>query len=160
MNTKNKTPRALLFVISALIFSSCTLPLRYYPGTVGIRTVDFREYNDKGFLFTYYEYTLGDFESIGIIRVDVSPQSFVNDEQGRKLMKAGAKYDLIRTLWSEYPILVERTEMESFLKIMYDEATALGADAIVDLSLESTLEQRDFGTVYNHTIRGYAIKRK
>lgn len=146
-----------LYLSFFLLLGGCT-SLKYYPGSSNTSGMDFREFSEQGFHFSPYSYS-SKFESRGMISITISPQSFVLDESSVSKKKPGTNYEQHSSIATSLPIYVEKISIQDQLKKMRDIAVELGADAIVDLKIQSEPDERDFGTVYILHLSGFAIKR-
>lgn len=152
--------KKLIILSTALLFTACvssnvTERDEFY----AVWGYDFTEYTEIGFMFTPEMYH-GDYESVGLIEISYSP-SFLEipgDARGDALMDyqdSQVYRDPIETKYWR----VSRPSSEELIEKAYNQATELGADAIVNFRMVSdtwTNGQLEVGTL---TLRGFAIKR-
>jgi len=129
---------------------SCSPSLTSISKQITVTSFDFTKYNDEEFLFTPDNY-LGDYESIGLLSVEILPE--LKKVSGQNL-KPGQFYSP-DMLW-EY-VAVSSGEI---LDTLYSKAKSLGADSIVHLNFEIiNLVYRNV-SVPGIRASGFAIKRK
>lgn len=140
-------------IFSLIILSSCASlnnAIEIVPGQLSYYSIDFREYTDKGFLFTPYSYG-GNYQPVGLIQIDIRPEAHYKK----------ANYFNTKSYW-EY----KKLSNSDLLKVAYEKAIEMGADAVVDFKILTNYEPVNVGQgiyagnlpVYNVT--GFAIKRK
>lgn len=130
----------------------CTLTLactpRPMPGRIDSYVVDFSPFKDRGFLFTPESYN-GDYDGVGLIEIVFRPPVTVTrTSDGGFWGGSGLKYE------------TETVDMESALEELYNRASSMGSDAVVNFRMRyvSVLTgQRYFDSL---VLSGFAIKRK
>jgi hypothetical protein len=135
-----KTTTLSILLAATITGCSSITSLQSYKQTT---VLNFTPFTKQGFLFTPEPYP-GDYESVGMITVSISASG------ERKRMRPGI-YDWD---WD-----LTQIQADSVLSYFYNQATVLGADAVVRLSLSRTTT--DFGELSVPTIvaTGFAIKR-
>lgn len=142
----------LLFVSLVFLFGCSST--QQMARSVIVTGLDFRPYAERGFLFSPERYD-GNFESRGVIKVQVIPQ----------VKKLDFVYERVdQTAWVQLgpPSSVwvaERLDSKSVVEEVYKAATNMGADAVVRFEV-STREIRNgeiLVPIYEAT--GFAIKR-
>ena len=121
--------------------------------TILVNGWDFRECTKKGFFITPLNPS-GEYESVGLVKIEVFPK-VVKD---RKVLNPD---EWIRFSTSQGNIwYYEKISMDTLLGIVYNQAIALGADALTQFNptIEFIKNGDDF-IPYWH-ISGFAIKRK
>ena len=115
---------------------------------------DFTSYTKKGFLFTPEQYLL-DYESIGIITIDIIPEvrevTSHSFDQGDEWIKISGK----EKNWK-----VKVISPQEVLDELYNKASSMGADAVVRLSMETFQNYNGDVNFYSLKASGFAIKRK
>jgi hypothetical protein len=147
---KNGLPVLLVFILSA-----CTTTLNLIPTETSYFGIDFRKYTSEGFLITPEKY-LGEYESIGVVKYVIVP---------------GAEYKVLNkvtysdgTTQSIQKWVVNQITLSQGLDSLYHLSKAMGADAIVNFSSNTT--QRNYQSIANpvtlegYELSGFAIKRK
>ncbi len=150
---------ALLF---ATIFNSCqTYQLTDREEEAKTFAVDFRKYNDKGFLFMPDEY-YGEYEVLGIIRAELHPK--VRYRLGS--FPSGAGY-MARELrvpdGRRYTQLTHFVEIDELIEHIYELSIDWGGDAFThfETAFKTSRTDDDPNTTYSYyTISGIVIKRK
>lgn len=133
-----------LSALVTIILSSCAGGgITSIPSSRHATVLDFTPFTKQGFLFTPEPYH-GNYESIGLITVSVLASG------ERKRLRPGI-YDWD---WDLTPL-----QTDSVLNYFYQEATLLGADAVVRLSLTSSIADVVGQSVPRVTATGFAIRR-
>ena len=146
-------PKFICFIVLAALSLSCAGPQTVARKEVfDVKAFDFSKYTDQGFLITPEEY-LDDYQSIGIITVTQWPAVH---KQDRRVQAPNSPdgYKLVEEYFSE-TIDVKKT-----VEKIYQEAKAMGADAITNFKVTSTSRQNGNLRVQGVEISGFAIKRK
>ncbi len=144
-----------LLIIIFISLIGCTPPKKsMYPREVSIYAIDFSEYSKKNFLFTPYRY-LGDYESLGLVTVEIRPMA----KLVKKSVDTGTGVGLTKDVWE-----VEKIKMGAIIEEVYKKAINMGANAVVDLEINTNFETLEANstnpvTVNNIEISGFAIKR-
>ena len=122
--------------------------------TVLVSGYDFRKYTEQGFLFTPEEY-LGDYESIGLLNLEVLPE-IRKVPYGTRASEKGWEIVIGTTRYWQ----VEEISSVEVLDSLYKEAIGMGADAIVSFNLEAIPHYNGDANYYGLQASGFAIKRK
>lgn len=139
---------ALLLALSACGFPKETERVTLFSVT------DFTPYTQKGFLITPEQY-LGDYESIGLIKVYVWP-AVKKYERGMNLADENwEKRGSGEEVW-----LIERIDMKTIIDEAYKKASAMGADGIVRFNVTSSVDWSSPLSMPYYEVGGFAIKRK
>lgn len=113
---------------------------------------DFRKYTDEGFLFTTEKY-LGDYESIGLISIEIIPELRRKDgyfAPGQTYAGSSSGF------WNYIPI-----RPQEVLDSLYLKAKQMGADAVINLDVEyADVIVSGNISVPSTRASGFAIKRK
>ncbi|HRQ78483.1 MAG TPA: hypothetical protein PLY94_07770 [Gemmatimonadaceae bacterium] len=125
------------------------MPRLHIPGSVSVTGIDFTKYTTLGFMFTPERYA-GDYESIGLITVTIIPTA---TGSLRIQARSGATERTVD--WTVSPV-----EAKDVLDEAHSRAVAMGADAIMNLSLQAIPQVHPELTFYGIELRGFAIKRK
>jgi uncharacterized protein YbjQ (UPF0145 family) len=148
--------RIFLLITATLVLSSCSY-IKYIPKSTTVSIIDFRQYTKNGFLFTPYDYK-GDYESIGMIHAKLMPEA--------KIVKVstGKKDSIGNTIYKD-DWDVSKIETHDAMDTLRENATKMGADAVINLEISSTQESFNIGRQYSITlngieVEGFAIKRK
>ncbi len=116
---------------------------------------DFTKYTHKGFLFTAETYR-GDYESIGLLEVEIYPGSEKKPLSEEKKSKQYGTSDYGKSEERIYwPI-----KTEELLDSLYNLAINMGADAIINLSINDFQVNYGITYAYGRRASGFAIKRK
>jgi len=153
-------------ILMVLLLMHCAPKLTHIPESFTASRVDLSDYAAKGFLFSPSEY-LGDFEAIGWVRVEYSPEANLveveSNNSGGVQYGTRAKGDKVKS-WKIEPVhpLLERAYEE-----LYRQCTAMGADALT--MMETTITEVQYPTsgpamnewlsIDKYRIDGFAIKR-
>ncbi len=139
--------RPILFVLF-LFAIGCSGPSELSRSVV-VTGIDFRPYTEKGFLITPEKYT-GEYQSIGMIRIDVQPAT----------KKVDYSVPIDTKTWSVHlDWLVENLDIKMVIDEAYKAATKMGADALTDFSLSSRVMVEGYILVPTYEATGFAIKR-
>lgn len=120
---------------------------------------DFREYAEKGFLFTPHQY-IGEYESRGIITITIYPETKVTKgptPKGWVMKKIGGPSGQDTPRY----YLEEVIDQSIVIGGAYQAALDIGADAIMDFNIESMAAVLRGGIYQSgYIVSGFAIKRK
>ncbi len=144
--------------------------------------IDFREYNEKGFLFFTEEY-YGAYELLGMITIELYPE--VNYEEGRVIEehsdaddtyyspsttrleipepKSGYTYQIIRINNSVFTQNIQKIHIDEIVNQLYELSIEMGGDAVSQFEAYQSTAQTDIyeNTSYPYyTVSGLIIKRK
>jgi len=161
-----KTKYILPIAIAILTLFNACVSVNEIRGTALFSGYDFTEYTKKGFLFTPEKY-LGEYESIGLITLRITPTvrktnapSYTSDTLVYKsgmLLNRGEDFEIVETVGGR--ILVEVISSDKAIKLIYEKAVSMGADAIVNFNIED-IELHNGSLFYTGLrITGFAIKR-
>ncbi len=156
-----KKQTLIFLILTAMIFTSCgSLKVSEWDSGYFTTGYDFTEYSISGFLFTPFEYN-GRYESIGLINVTLIPNVQRVEHERQSLFSEKPRFEGQRIVTDPqgYKYSVERPYTPHLIKQAFDEATAMGADAIITVSINYTTLQN--GPIDIPTVRlsGFAIKR-
>lgn len=132
--------RRLILAVLAAVCVGCA-STNPHPEIINTYGFDFSEYTEEGFLITPEQY-LGEYQSIGLIRVVMWPE--VTSRSG-----SGDQY-----YWQTGDLNVEKAIDE-----IYKKADSLGANAITRFEITSTSRRNGNIIVEGVEISGFAIKR-
>ena len=118
---------------------------------------NFTKYTDQGFLFTPEAY-LDNYESIGLIRVVVTPR-IIQSSKGQNAPGAGYKEHKQNANASNI-FWVEEISTSKAIEAAYNEAVAMGADAVTNFLIEEEIVRNGWMSQRNMVVTGFAIKRK
>ena len=172
---------ALLIVSLLFIVTSCSTikELKAVNGGVFLSGWDFREYQEKGFLFTPEKYSY-EYESVGVLELEVIPHAFYDytTNYTKKVDKNLARQRIfqveiddklyrIRTknMYTKDKVwFVETIEPKTVVKRIYDQAIEMGANALMNFKVIKEGNPYYPGyvnTVYltSYTVSGLAIRR-
>jgi len=138
---------AFFLLIGLLFLIGCGTTIKHYDKEINVYGYDFSKYSKQGFLFTPEKY-LGEYESVGILSVEIVPEAnYGYPDEGKK------KGEFPRWFYSP----ISATEL---LDSLYFIATGMGADAVVNLIIEDFKTEKS--SIYIPSLRasGFAIKRK
>ena len=155
----------LLLII--LIFGCAAIPpqtpLTFISKTKSVKGIDFREYTEKGFLFTPEKYQ-GDYESIGLLNFSISSEAVLEkilvSEVNEMARKAGLS-DVYRYKWN-----IEEINYKEVLDLAYDTSISMGGDAIINFEINYDVNHYrnadGYPSVYipKINVTGFVIKRK
>jgi len=115
---------------------------------------DFTNYTKKGFLFTPEQYLM-EYESIGLITIDIIPEVrevYSNSyDYGNEWIKVSGKEKTWR---------VKVVYPQEVLEELYNKAISMGADAVVRLTFDTDQHNNGDITFLSLKASGFAIKRK
>lgn len=133
----------IMFLLSCSTASKFEKSVYYY-------NYDFRKYSESGFLITPEKW-LGDYESIGIIEIEIWPEV----DRTKLKLQPGQFYDSgVSNKWVYTPINTEEI-IDSFYKTAID----MGADAITNFNLSEFIADYGSVTAPGKRVSGFAIKR-
>lgn len=154
--------RKTLLIIGVLtitaLFTSCATnkPVEtqeYYYAT----GYDFTQYTEQGFLFTPEGFP-GDYEAMGIITINHQPRFVEIPESMRNQQMAGSR------VYAEPGGInhwrVSEPDPDRMIKEAYDQATEMGADAIINFRIVGESFVNGNITVDSAVLHGFAIKRE
>ena len=134
---------ALLGATLLASLGACAKP-RLLPGAELVTGIDFSDYSRRGFLFTPGMYTEGPYESLGLVTVTVTPQA-------RQVPDSTTGY----FRWQ-----IERITADDIVRKTYDQAIAMGADALVNFEARVREERLDeYSSRPILEVSGFAIRR-
>lgn len=139
----------LLILLLLLFFNGCVSTVTSIPPTSIVTGVDFSSYNGSDFLFTPHAYN-GKYKSIGLISITLSQGAEYGSHSTSKVDSLGRPISV-----SDWSITELRTK--DAVDTAYKVAQRMGADAIIDFSIENTVEEYNGGTNQHITIRGFKI---
>jgi hypothetical protein len=147
-----------LYLGCVFLFVGCTGGISFIPKTMTIGMFNFKKYSDKGFLFTPHSY-LGDYESIGLVSVMLSPSAKINKINTGNKNSDGSP--IFKKVWN-----IDKINVDEALDSLYFLANKLNANAIVDLEIkEISQSYNDINsdvpqvTIFGYKVDGFAIKR-
>ncbi len=114
---------------------------------------NFSDYTKQGFLFTPEQY-LGEYESIGILEVEIYPEI---NPQGKRVNQYGAENYGEIPKWVYYPV-----QTKEVLDSLFNIGRRMGADAVVRLEITDVAQERTrfLYPIPGKRASGFAIKRK
>lgn len=148
---------SLLFV---LLFGGCSTPkeITNIPGRVDVAGIDFTEYTKRGFLFTPESYSRR-YNSIGVVSVIVWAE--MNRQESEKIVRGHQQAEV--NLGYKYgPWRADYLQMQEAIHSMYEQATGMGADALVNFESKGVVAPHPIYSsvqVPGIEISGFAIKR-
>jgi uncharacterized protein YbjQ (UPF0145 family) len=153
LNEGNKMKTIIIFSSIFLMFSllSCSTTSNTSKQVITY-VYDFRKYTDEGFLFTTEKY-LGDYESIGLISVEIIPE--LRRREG--YFAPGQTYaGSSNSFWYYIPI-----SPQEVLDSLYSKAKGMGADAVINLDVDyvDVIVSGNISVPATQA-SGFAIKRK
>jgi len=133
-------------VLLAAALLACS-PISHIPADSSVSGIDFREYTERGFLFSPWQYD-GRYESVGVIEVTMFPEA--NRVSSRT--RGGAT----ETHWE-----FERITVSEMTAALYEQAREMGADALVEFDLRGETREltNPTATMRGLTASGFAIRR-
>ena len=152
-------------LIGLSLFSCKVAETSIIPRREVLSGLDFREYSQKGFLFTPEKYS-GDYESIGLISFLIMPEA----RKERVSQEEDDSYS-----FKESPIVykwnVEEINVQNALDGIYKRSIEMGADALVNFKISNREEpivnktskmvvSFDEKKLQGYLVEGFAIKRK
>lgn len=165
----------IVILIIAVFFSTSCASIKPEPKEGGFSTflIDFTEYAESDFLFTPYAPDGEDYLGLGEVRITLEPEiieltfeeyTLANDVNAGIYPKGGKSYDVKRVFSGESSYwAIERIGSEVSKRVtrkLYEEATSLGANAVVRLSIDVRVENNVGLTYPIYEISGFAIKRQ
>jgi len=149
-----------LIVLS--LFSCKVTETSIIPRKEVLSGIDFREYSNKGFLFTPEKY-IGDYESIGLISFVIMP------EARKERVTQNDSYSFSSPIMYEWN--VEEINVQNALDGIYKRSIEMGADALVNFKISIKEEpivnktskmvvSLDEKKLQGYVVEGFAIKRK
>jgi len=148
-----KSFQFLIVLFLSVYFISCSAE-KDLAKKIYVYGYDFTEYTKKGFLFTPEQY-LGEYESIGILEVEIYPDIKEGKKQGSN--QYGTSNYGENTEW-----LYNLVQTKEVLDSLYSIGKRMGADAVVRLEITDAARERS-GFMYpipGKRASGFAIKRK
>lgn len=143
--------RLLIIALFATVSCTTTQPVSR---AVNVAGLDFRDYTQEGFLMTPYQYDEG-YDSRGIVSVTIWPEVIKSGTSGSR---TGIDFQIVQTTEGEW--LVERLRVKEALDEIYDQATAMDADAIADIQVNYVQEYNGALRMTGIEVEGFAIKRR
>lgn len=151
-----------LLIIFTLLLFSCTpkmIAIDHFSERQTSVIIDFSDFSKKGFLFTPHGYTPGQYASIGIVSFNIRAQA--------EFIKYDPGHPFYNSLWpNRGRWQFSKLSTEKILSLAYEEATLMGADAIIDFKIsidEEEVSYSSMGQTVNIpvlNVSGFAIKRK
>jgi len=153
-----------VFILSLVVMASCVQmqELTKIQGYTIMNKIDFRKYSDKGFLITPEKYS-GEYHAVGMIDFIKMPGAvYVKrtklDENNKPVTPEFGHPAQVEKDW-----VPEKMNMDAVLEELYKQCVALGADAIINFTIESNSVLHggiaNPVTVEGVRITGFAIKR-
>lgn len=135
-----------------LFLAGCGTSPKTWDSQTNVYGLDFRDYNQQGFLFTPNVYD-GDYESLGIVNIQLIPA--VTKTQG-----AGKNWRRGYSANSDVVWWIEVLDTRNAIDQAYREASSMGADALSQFEIsEGSVVNGDM-EVPTLEITGFAIKRR
>lgn len=155
--------KKVFIALIAIGISACSTPKDITKeGGYSYYGIDFRKYTDKEFLITP-ESPIGDYESIGLIEVNLQPEvkeinvveyNRMNREENPTFIAQKGSRDGETT---EY-YAIEILDVQKVIDEIYRIGTEWGADSIYNLEIESTVIT-DIISIETFKVSGFAVKR-
>lgn len=144
-----------LLTVVIIAISSCATTSDI-DGGIHYSAYDFRDYTEKGFLLTPETYR-GNYESIGMIRVDFIPniQSARTGQQGQRPAPRDG-HDVVSIGTQFY--YVEKPNHQEIIDEIYNMVVEMGANAIINFRLDSE-PIGGHSQILRVIVNGFAIKR-
>lgn len=140
-------------IILAIALSGCVASLAEWNSDYLTSGYDFREYTERGFLFTPETYTES-YDAIGLVEITFIPNIRRTQQQNPPRLEG---YRLIEFGSDVY--YVELPDTERLIEEMFEVASDMGADALTRFSIDGeTLNNNGF-QVSTIKVSGLAIKR-
>ncbi len=148
--------RKTIFLFIAIFFLISCETVKFIPKSTSVEIIDFKKYLNKNFLITPYDYK-GDYESIGMIHATLMPSA--------NLISMKKYSEVTSDTMVVYQWKTDTIKTSEALDTIYSKAVQMGADAIIDLSINSNRETYNIGsskeiTIFGIIVDGFAIKRK
>ncbi|MGB0431883.1 MAG: hypothetical protein ACPGLV_15520 [Bacteroidia bacterium] len=141
-------------LILLALTTSCATTMEQWQTQYLESNIDFSKYAADDFLITPFEYN-GKYESVGFIQIIARPKIDLvshttrpNVEFGEKVIYDGGNYYVARAV-----------SLENAIEKAYQEAKEMGANAIVNLKIESIELNNGIHKLDGLKITGFAIKR-
>jgi hypothetical protein len=145
-----------LLLAALILLTGCntTNQLTYLPMSATTTGIDFREYSDKGFLFTPEGFS-GEYETRGFLTTTIWPQA--------------SRPEFTYTQKRVGPWTEQQVRIDDAVKKMYEDAVAMGADAVIRFLASPITEEVTVGQIGSVpevfrrngiTVSGYAIRRR
>lgn len=149
--------KSIIFFIISLFLLSCSQP-REISKQVFVSGYNFTAFTSKGFLFSPEQY-LGDYESIGLIEVEIYPgvektNSKSDEEENR--MDTWSRDSEFEYGWR----YTDNITPDEVLDSLYSITSLMGADAVVRLDITRVSIVQNKITLPGIKVSGFAIKRK
>lgn len=152
--------KKLLFLVCilAIVIQSCkTAQISQIPKREIFSGIDFREYTNKGFLFTPEKFE-GNYESVGMVSFLIMPEA----------VKRRAETNPNPGSWQDpgyiYNWEVKKIDIQNAVDGIYKRCVEMGADALVNFKSEINIEDYPYlippFKIEGYRISGFAIKRK
>ncbi len=144
----------VLFVL--LLTSGCASSnITSIPPAVEVSGFDLRPFSERGFLFTPTTYS-GEFDAIGIVNVTIWPGAEKKEVRRKSITRnTSTRRKATETIW-----VIDEIDSNDALERAFQEATALGADALINFAVQSRTRNVAGTTLNGIEISGFAIKRK
>lgn len=140
-------------IVSLFILASCSSGIKIQK-TIITSGYDFTSYTKKEFLFTPEQY-LKDYESIGIITIEIIPDVFKTLSYS---LEGDDEWIVVRGKEQNWKVKI--ISPQEVLDELYSKATSMGADALVRLSFENVVHYNGDAEFFSLKATGFAIKRK
>lgn len=155
-------PKIYIVSASLFLFAGCVQqkPLAHIPPRVIAAGVDFTPFTARGFLFTPERYPES-YESIGVITITIWPEANREVRSGRRVRRGGQDTPAVEIGdWVIEPITIQDA-----LESMYERASEMGADAVVNLEISRVVEEYASSLLTTLVlpgieVSGFAIKRQ
>lgn len=120
---------------------------------------DFREYTEKGFLFTPEKYS-EPYEAIGLVEVTYVPTVKKAPAIYQNGMASPNPIDGFRTIYYQQNYYyIEMPDTDKLIQEMYDLADELGANALTNFMITTDIVVNNNYSIETYKISGFAIKR-
>jgi hypothetical protein len=150
-----------ILILLVLTLSSCATTFTPSASVFEVTGWDFREYANKGFLFTPHQY-LGEYESMGIITINLIPGTLAigqsaasyNGYSRKTLQGSPVGGGTTINYWEE------DIDVEKCIDAIYQTAVDMGADAVMDFHVKDFQTFKGGVELTGFRGEGFAIKRK
>lgn len=138
----------LIVLALSIYFISCSAE-KDLEKKVYVYGYNFSEYTKQGFLFTPEQY-IGEYESIGILEVEIYPEIKEGKEKGSNQYGGTTKW------------LYNYIQTKEVLDSLFNIGRRMGADAVVRLEISDVAQDRSgfINLIPGKRASGFAIKRK
>lgn len=137
----------LYLIVILCLLSSCAPSITHFGPVTNYSVFDFTSYSEKGFLITPHEYQ-APYDAIGMVEVSYSPEAlFPQNIEGGLIQQS--------------PWIISPIDANMVLNLLYQKASGMGADAIMDFTIEYQKINPAIGlNLPVLKLSGFAIKRK